>query len=204
MYTVAFQGEHGAFSEQALFRYFGGDATPLPRRRFADVRRAVIRGEADFGILPLENSIAGRVPGSREVLAYGGVRGIGEVTLPIRLALLALPGARLEELDRAASHPVALAQCTLFLRRHPHLWPVAHYDTAGAARDLKLRGDRTLGAIAPAAAAERYGLSVLRTDVHDRADNRTRFAILARGMEMRRPCTGVLPAIGAVHQPGLS
>jgi prephenate dehydratase len=177
---VAFQGEHGAFSEEALLGYFSGRARPLPRRDFQAVGEAVLGGEARYGILPVENTLAGSVQGSHDVLAEGGLAIVGEIVIAIRLFLMGIPGAREQDLRRILSHPVALAQCTRYLRGHPHAQAVAVHDTAGAAQEVARAADPTLGAIAPRGAAERYGLAVLAPDVQDRPDNQTRFYLVCR------------------------
>lgn len=176
--VVAFQGEHGAFSEEALLDHFRGRACPLPCRAFEDVGEAVRSGGADFGLLPVENTLVGSVQGSHDVLADGGLVIVGEVILPIRHFLMGLPGAREEDLREVLSHPVALAQCTRYFRAHPGVRAMAVHDTAGAAREVAQRRDPTLAAIAPAGAARRYGLAILARDLQDRSDNQTRFYLV--------------------------
>jgi monofunctional chorismate mutase len=178
---VAFQGELGAYSEEAVRRYWGADAQPVPARSCADVARAVARGDVDYGLLPIENTLAGSVVATYDALAAEDeITVVGEVILPIHHCLLAPLGASLDTLETVESHPVALAQCTRFLDRHAHIHAQAAYDTAGAARDVAVRGEPTLGAIAGRGAAERFGLSVLAADIEDRPDNQTRFLALAR------------------------
>jgi len=178
--TVAFQGEAGAFSEEALFRYFGKHVDPLPQRDFPAVASAVTSGEAIFGILPVENTRVGSVQPAYDVLADGGLRIVGEVVLPIRHFLLGVPGAPTEGLRKVLSHPVALAQCTRFLSARSGLEAVAVYDTAGAAKEVAERGDPSVGAVAAEGAARRYGLGVLHADIQDRDDNQTRFYVVER------------------------
>jgi prephenate dehydratase/nucleotide-binding universal stress UspA family protein len=175
---VAFQGAPGAFSEAALLEHFGGRADPLPCRDFESVGQAVLEGRADFGVLPVENTLAGSVQGSQDVLLTGGFTIIGEIVTTIRHCLLAVPGASVAGLRRIVSHPVALAQCTRYLSEHPHAEALAVYDTAGAAREVAERGDPTVAAIAARTAAERYGLEVLAEDLQDRHDNQTRFYVV--------------------------
>src|SRR5690606_30418349 len=175
---VAFQGELGAFSEEAVHRYFGEGVRPIPRREFADVARSVLEGEVDFGLLPIENTLAGSVVGSYDVLAGGELRIIGEVITPIHHCVLGIPGATLPELTRVISHPVALMQCTRFLRTLDGAEAVAVYDTAGAAKEIADRGDPRQAAIAARRAASRYGLAVLAENVEDRPDNQTRFLVV--------------------------
>jgi prephenate dehydratase len=180
--VVAFQGELGAYSHEALEARYGEAATPLPCRTFQEVADRMISGEAALGLLPVENTLAGAVIGSYDVLAHGAVRIVDEVILPIRHCLLAPTGATLEGLRQVLSHPVALAQCGLFLKDHPDLEPVAFYDTAGAAREVATRADPATPAIASWLAARRYGLQVLAEGIEDRDDNQTRFfALVPKG-----------------------
>ncbi len=187
MTRVAFQGELGAFSEEAVHRLFGDGVEPVPCRDFAEVGRAVTSGDVPHGVLPIENSLAGSVVGSYDVLAGGGLRIVGEVITPIHHCILGLPGASLDGLRRIISHPVALAQCTRVLRGLPHVEAVAVYDTAGAARDVADQPDPTLAAIAGIRAADRYGLDVIARDVEDRDDNQTRFLAVVPADSDRRP-----------------
>lgn len=179
MIRVAFQGELGAFSEEAVRVFFGDAAEPVARREFADVADAVLRGEAAMGMLPVENTLAGSVVGTYDVLAARPLRIVGEVVTPIHHCVLGLPGATMDGLTRVRSHPVALAQCTRWLASRPGVQALAAYDTAGAARDTAAGGDPTAGAIAGRGAAERYGLEILAADVEDRPDNQTRFLVVA-------------------------
>lgn len=177
---VAFQGEPGAFSEEAVREYFGTEAVPVPCREFRHVGEAVRAGETEYALLPIENTLVGAVVGSYDVLAGGELEVIGEVIRPIRHFLLGVPGAVLAGVRRVLSHPVALAQCTHFLAAHPEIEAVAVHDTAGAAREVAERGDPTIAAIAPRGAADRYGLEPIAGDLQDRSDNQTRFLALVR------------------------
>lgn len=178
--VVAFQGEMGSFSEQAVGRWWNGAAVLLPQRDSRRVIDAVDRGAADFGILPVANTIAGDVVENRAAIAANPrVREEGSLTLDIVQCLLALPGAALSTIRTVASHPVALAQCSRFFTQHPHVAPVESYDTAGAARDVAAHGSRTEAAIASPAAAGLYGLEVLCENVSDSAANQTTFAIVS-------------------------
>lgn len=176
---VAFQGELGAFSEEAVQTFFGGAAVPVPCREFREVGEAVQRGEAEFGLLPVENSLAGSVLAAFDVLAGRKLRIVGETIRPIRHCLLGVRGATLDEVRRVISHPVALAQCTRFLIAHSAIEAVAVYDTAGAAREVAAGGNRAVAAIASRGAAERYDLDVLADDLQDRSDNQTRFVVVS-------------------------
>jgi len=177
---VAFQGELGAFSEEAVRTWFGPDVDPLPCREFRQVGEAVRSGRVPAGLLPVENTLAGTVQPAYDVLAEPGLEVVGEVIRPIRHFLLGVPGASLEGIRRVISHPVALAQCGEFLSRHPGIEALAVYDTAGAAKEVAEGQDPTIGALAARRAAERYGLEVLAEDLQDRSDNQTRFLVIRR------------------------
>jgi prephenate dehydratase len=176
----AFQGEPGAFSEAALLRLFDNDILPIPCRTFRDVGAAVLDGSADYGLLPVENTIAGSVAPAYDVLASTDLIVIAETVEPIRHCLLGMPGALMAGIRRALSHPVALAQCTRFFLEHRGIEAVAVLDTAGAAREVAERADPAQAAIAARSAAAHYGLEVLMEDLQDRADNQTRFFLVTQ------------------------
>jgi prephenate dehydratase len=193
MTSVAYQGEPGAFGEEAVIGYFGAGAVdPVPTSTFSAVCGAVEFGSADAGVLPLENSLAGTVGDALDALAEGSLTVIGEVLLPIRHQLLVLPGVTLDEVEWVASHWQALSQCERFLGgRGWEIVPAA--DTAGAARELAARGDRHAAAVASERAAERYGLEIAARDIQDSPHNVTRFAVLARsGYEALPAADGAL------------
>jgi prephenate dehydratase len=177
---VAFQGTRGAYSDEAIEAYWRGGAEPVPARDCAEVARLVVAGEVDFGLLPLENTLAGSVTAAYDALLSDGVTIVGEVVLPIHHCLVGHPNAHPETLLAIASHPVALAQCRAFFGRHPHIEARAASDTAGAAKAVAERGDRRVAAIASRGAARRYGLAVLADGIEDREDNQTRFVAIAR------------------------
>lgn len=178
--TVAYQGEAGAFSEMAIVTVWGASAIPLPCEGFSDVVAAVEEGRADAGMLPTANAIAGPVADSVAAIMGSTLTVVHTTAVPIRLALLALPGATLESLRSVESHPMALRQCGEFLRAHPRLVPRTSYDTAGAARAVAASGDKTRAAIASSHAGALNGLATLASGIEDRADNVTQFAIVAR------------------------
>jgi prephenate dehydratase len=172
---IAFQGEPGAFSEEALQGWFGPEARSLPCRDFDALVAAVVRGEAEYGVLPVENTLAGTVGPACDAFLDAELQVLGEIVHPVRHCLLARPGVRIEGLTEVRSHPVALAQCRSFLSEHPAITPVAVHDTAGAARLVAEQDGEGLAAIASAAAGRAWGLEVLRPDLQDRDDNQTRF-----------------------------
>ena len=175
---VAFQGEPGAYTHEAAGAWFGADFDILPRREFRDVAAAVNSGEADFGVLPVENTLYGSVDAALDALLEGGLEIVGEVVRPIRHCLLGIPGSTLAGLTKVVSQPPALGQVQRFLAANPQLEAVAVHDTAGGARMVAEGGDPTVAAIASEAAGREYGLEVLARDLQDRADNSTRFYVV--------------------------
>ena len=175
---IAFQGEPGANSHIAIVEAYP-DAEPMPCATFEDALSAISSGEADLGMIPIENSIAGRVADIHHLLPHSGLFIIGEWFLPIRFQLMAVPGTKLADIKSVESHVHALGQCRRIIRKLG-LKPIVAGDTAGAARDIAERGDRTVAAIAPRLAAKIYGLDILAEDIEDEAHNTTRFVILAR------------------------
>lgn len=175
---IAFQGELGAFSHQACREVFPMLA-PMPCPTFEDAITAVKSGEAQLAMLPVENSLYGRVADIHHLLPESGLYIIGEHFLPIRLQLMALPGAKIDQITEAQSHTVALGQCRNFLKRR-NIRPVTGGDTAGSAKQLA--EDRTMGraAIASRLAAEIYGLDILAEDIEDASHNTTRFLVMSR------------------------
>lgn len=171
---VAFQGEHGAYSEEALRRHFGEDVQTLPCPTFADIFKAIQSGKATNGMLPVENALTGTIAHSYELLVDYDFRVQAEVLLPITHYLLAPEGTKLEDVKRVKSHPEALKQCAETLQRRG--WePVAVYDTAGAARDLAAEAEPETAVIASLFAGELYGLQALDSSIEDNPGNTTRF-----------------------------
>ncbi len=154
-------------------------AEPVPCPSFAAVFEAVERGEAERGVVPLHNSRAGMVEEVVRLLAKSQLQVIDRLALRVRQSLLAIPGVRLEDIRRVASHPQALAQCSKLVQQHG--WDlVARRATSSAARQLSEERDSACAVIASAAAAGLYGLSVLASGVEDDPENTTRFAVLRR------------------------
>jgi prephenate dehydratase len=175
--TVAFQGSLGAFSHLACAMACP-DVQPLPCGTFDEVFDAVEEGRASLGMIPVENSQAGRVVDIHRLLPERSLHIIGEHYLPVHHQLLALPGATLADLKVVRSHPQALAQCWHYLRARG-LEAHAASDTAGAAKEVAELGDPRVGAIASTLAAEIYGLQRLDQDIHDAVGNTTRFLLMA-------------------------
>ena len=177
---VAFQGEHGAYSEQAVRQHFGPMVTSWPCRDFQGIFAAVQSGRATHGMLPVENSLAGTVIPAYDLLVDHDLRVQAEVVVRVEHCLMAAKGVILDEIKRVISHHQALAQCDKTLRRMG-LEPVIHYDTAGAARDLAKSPEPGTAAIASELAAETYGLDILVRNVEDLDFNYTRMFVLGKG-----------------------
>ncbi len=175
---TAFQGAPGAFSHEACLELRPWDEH-IPYETFDQAIEAVKSGECDCALIPVENSTIGVGEPAASLVAQSGLPVLGDAWRPIRMALLAIDGVEFDQLRSVHSHPVALRQCAGTLETMG-LEVVEAFDTAGAARDVAERGDRSRAAIAPVAAAEVYGLVVLRNDLQDSDDNRTRFVLLAR------------------------
>jgi prephenate dehydratase len=179
---VAFQGEPGAFSEEAVHSYFGNGVEPSAVPSWRAVFEAVQDGSVDSGVVAIESSLAGSIRETYDLLAEfyeTGVRIVGEVSVPVRLALVALPGQTIDWIERVYSHAQALAQADEFLRTRD--WQVmTTYNTAGAARMIAEKRERRAAAVASPRVAELYGLEVLAMDIQTGDDNRTRFAVLGR------------------------
>jgi prephenate dehydratase len=177
--VVAFQGEPGAYSEQAVREHFGPDTDALPCRSFSEIFDAVQDGRASHGMLPVENSLAGTVVPAYDLLMDHDLRVRAEAIVRVEHCLIAPPGIARSDIRRVKSHPQALAQCEQTLRRLG-LEPVDYYDTAGAARDLAANPEPGTAAIASELAAQTYKLEILARNVEDLDFNYTRFFVLGR------------------------
>jgi len=175
---IAFQGELGANSHIAC-RDTYPDMEPLPCATFEDCFAVTASGEAELAMIPVENSIAGRVADIHHLLPTSPLHIIAEHFMPIRFQLMGLKGTKLTDIKGAHSHIMGLGQCRNFLRKHNITAKIAA-DTAGAAREVRDAGDRSQAAIAPRLAAEVYGLDILAENIEDAAHNTTRFVIMSR------------------------
>lgn len=200
MIRIAFQGEPGAYGEEAILGYFGGDtAEAVPVTTFSAVCDAVATGSADGGVLPLENSLAGTVGDALDALAAGSLTVVGEVLQPIHHHLLLLPDAEEAMVQQVTSHWQALAQCEGFLSTHP--WKVVPTaDTAGAARQLAAERDPHVAAIASERAATLYGLRIGARDIQDATENVTRFAVIARSEESLAAAAGASSSVSRARE----
>jgi prephenate dehydratase len=194
---IGYPGEPGAFAEDAVLRFFAApEAVALSS--FHAVFEAVRDGGADAGVVPVESSLLGTIRENLDLLWAFDLPIAGEVSVPVRLALLALPGETIEGIERVYSIAAALAQADEFLRSRP--WSVqTTYNTAGAAKAIADLGERHAAAVASARVAEIYGLEVLADDIQSGSDNRTRFAVIARPGEAARVTEAARP--GAADGP---
>ncbi len=179
-HRVAFQGAEGAYSHIAARKYFGASATtfagfPTFKAALAEAER----GDAGYAFLPIENTTAGSINETYDLLRHTDLKIVGEEILEVRHCLLALPGATLAGVRRVVSHPQALAQCTRFLAELPGVTAAPFVDTAEAARHVKETGDPSLAAIASEEAGGLHGLSVLARDIADQEENWTRFVVVS-------------------------
>jgi prephenate dehydratase len=177
---IAFQGEHGAYSEAALYEHYGSNHNSYPCNAFEDVFAAVSGGEAEQGFIPIENSLAGSIHRNYDLLLQNQLTVIGEHSLRVSHCLIGLPGTQLDQVKKVISHPQALAQCDGYLRALNGVKIEPVYDTAGSVkitRDLK---DPSVAAIASRRAAELYGMTVLAESIEDNPANFTRFLIISR------------------------
>lgn len=199
---VSFQGEHGAFSEQAALSYFGPRAVTVPCEQFRDVFDAVRKRRVRYGIVPVENSLFGSIAQNYDLLLEYPLTIVGELKLRIRHCLLALPGVPLKKVRHVYSHPQALGQSDRFLRTLPGVQVHQFYDTAGAAKMVADEGRTDAAAVASLQAAAHYGLRVLRKGIETDRRNFTRFAVLsaAPSVPRRRPKTTL--AFKTSHAPG--
>ncbi len=179
MVRVTFQGERGAFAEDAAVSFFG-DAELVTYRHLEDVFISVLKGEADFGVVAAENSLAGSINETYDLLLEHDVNIYGEIELRINHCLVALPGERLADIKTVYSHPQALAQCEDFLRKELDAEVVPTYNTAAAAKRIREEGLKGCAAIASRRAAQIYGLEVLAENIETSEDNYTRFFVISR------------------------
>ncbi len=179
IFDAAYQGTRGANSEDAAIDLLTSMAKLLPRDTLEDVFDAVSRGEARFGVVPIENTLAGSIHRCYDLLFEHDVKIVGETVRHIVFALIAPPGVALNDVRKALSHPVALAQCEHFFRQHPQIQPVSVYDTAGAVENVMRQGSRDSAAVASCRAAQVYGGVILADAIQDHAENYTRFLLIS-------------------------
>jgi prephenate dehydratase len=178
---VAFQGELGAYSEDAIQLLFGPAADAVPFGTHDEAIAAVLSGEVDRLVLPVENTLIGSVRETHAMIdRTTELFAVGETVVDVHHCLIAPHGASIDFIATVLSNSLALAQCQNFFRKHPRMQTHGMFDTAGAAREVAQLGDPSFAAVAGRAAAGRYNLAVLAADIEDRHDNQTRFLAFAR------------------------
>jgi prephenate dehydratase len=175
---VAFQGEHGAFSEEAAIKLLGSEIELVPRPTFASLFSSFADGLADYALAPVENTLVGAIQPALDLFLESSLITAGEVVIKIRQQLIGCPGAVFEEIEAVESHPAALAQCKVFFEANPRILRIETEDTAGSVARIIARGDRKRAAIAGARAAALYGGSIIRENIEDDPENYTRFLLL--------------------------
>ncbi len=175
---VAFQGEPGAYSEQAVFNYYG-DVETLPCESFDVMFDSVVSGKSDAALAPIENSLAGSIHQNYDLLLRHDLHIVGEYLLRVQHCLIGFPGVKKSDIKKAISHPQALGQCAAYLR-NLGIKPETVYDTAGSVKLLKASGDRTTAAIASRRAAELYEMQIIEEGIEDNPENYTRFLAVQR------------------------
>jgi prephenate dehydratase len=203
---VAFQGEPGAFSEQAAIQLLGDAISTVPRATFEAVFRAIDERAADALLAPVENTLAGSVVRVYDLLLQSRLTIVAETILPIEHHLIGCPGATLQGLRSVASHPMALAQCERFFSTYSDLKRVPAEDTAGSVREVLSRGDKSCAAIAGRRAAIHYGGVILAESIQDNAENFTRFVLLLPEKEaaawISPDARKISLAMRLAHRPG--
>jgi len=199
--NVAFQGEIGAYSEEAAFRFFGNSVNVKPCENLDDVFRAVDTGELPYGIVPIENSLEGSISRTYDLLLDSSLKVCGETELRVIHCLIGHPQATLDSIRRVYSHPQALGQCGAYLR-HFGRELVPTYDTAGSVKMIKEQSITDGAAIASARAARVYGMKILAREIEDNPHNFTRFFILAKADSPRTGRDKTSIVFSVKHQPG--
>lgn len=199
---IAFQGERGAFSEEAAVKLLGEEIALVPRTTFEALYSSIQDGVADYLLAPIENSLAGSVHRSYDLLVSSSLHIQGEVVIPIVHNLIGLPGTTFEAVTQVSSHPVALAQCEQFFADHPDIKRVATDDTAGSVREIMAAGDPTRAAIASRRAAKVYGGLILREHLEDHLENYTRFLLLAATPDVAEDADKLSLVLHLAHKPG--
>ena len=198
---VAFQGERGAYSESAVYQFFGSETQVKPCREFRDVFESVEKSETAHGVVPMENSIEGSINQNYDLFLKYDLKVCGEVIVKIEHCLIANPGTNLSDIKAVYSHPQALAQCRHFLEElGRELIPT--YDTAGSVKMLKEKGLKNAAAVASERAANLYGMEILAKDIADNPENYTRFFVLSKedAAATGKDKTSII--FGATHAPG--
>ena len=199
---VVYQGVAGAYSEMASIRFFGDSVQAKGLEQFEDVFQALKNGEADYGVLPIENSSTGAIRQIYDLMTQYDCFVVGETTVAIQHCLMALPGASLDSIQTVYSHEQGLFQCEAYLNKHPKWNRVPQADTAGSANMVAKSGDRSKAAICSKRSAELYGLEILAEAINSNVNNTTRFVVVSPKMELREGRDKVSTCFCIPHQSG--
>jgi len=199
---VAFQGERGAFSEEAAVKLLGEQIELVPRPTFESMFASIGEGAADYVLAPVENSLFGSVIRNYDLLLESKFTVGAEVVLPIAHTLIGPPGATFKQVRTVQSHPVALGQCTRFFEEHPAIHKVVAEDTGGSVREVVAAGDPSRAAIASRRAAEIYGGVILKTHLEDHHENYTRMLLLAPKIIAPKNTNKISLVAFLLHEPG--
>ena len=200
---IAFQGEPGAFSHQAVHKLFGTAIAPLPCLSFENAFSAVIHKKAECAVIPIENTLAGSIHQNFDLLARHSLEIVGETSLRVAHNLIANPGVGLRQIRQIYSHPAALEQCSRLLRKFKRIEKISFYDTAGSVKYIRDHSLRTAAAIASENAAIIYGMNILRRGVEDEPENYTRFLALARRGRFPRGGSKTSIVFGLKNEAGI-
>ncbi|MDA4135968.1 MAG: prephenate dehydratase [Thaumarchaeota archaeon] len=198
---IGFQGEHGAFSEQAVFKHFGPDVETVPIKSIREVFNLVEVGAVDIGVVPIENSIEGSISESYDMFLTSSVKVIGEEAVKVVHCLIALPSTKLSDVKVVYSHPQALAQCRNFVASML-AEPRVTYDTAGSVKMIKEENISGAAAIASQRAAEIYGMKILKKGIEDYGRNFTRFLVISKTEGKKQPDSKTSVIFSVPHTPG--
>jgi len=198
---IGFQGEHGAFSEEAVFKHFGPNVETVPIKSIREVFNLTEVGAVDVGVVPIENSIEGSVSESYDMFLTSSAKVVGEVVVKVVHCLIALPTARLADIKVIYSHPQALAQCRNFVASM-FAEPRVTYDTAGSVKMIKEEKIAGAAAIASQKAAEIYGMKVLKKGIEDYGRNFTRFLVISKTEGRKQPDSKTSVIFSVPHTPG--
>ncbi len=200
--TVAYQGEPGAYSEQACINFFGPQVTTRGLGGFEDVFLALEQGQADYGVVPIENNSTGAIRQIYDLLSQYEFSLVGETTVKVDHCLVAPPGATFDTITHVYSHEQGIFQSEPFLKQHPSWTAVPYLDTAGSGKYVAETGDITKAAICSQRAAQLYGLEILARNVNYSATNTTRFVVVSPRMELRPGADKISTVLTTPHESG--
>lgn len=199
---VVYQGIPGAYQEQAMVQYFGEDVKNFSVPEFKDVVKTLDRGEADYGVLPIENTSAGTVSGIYDMILDYDICVVGEESVDVRHVLAAIPGTSLDKIEKVYSHPQGLMQCKGFLDEHSDWDQVKVANTAISAKKVADDNKPVKAAICSERAAKMYGLEILKREVNDEGNNTTRFVIMSKKKQYRKDAGKVSISFSVLHESG--